>query len=136
VRYLKKYKIFESIEDDSSVISTIEDMSLDLEDTGLNVTVSKFSIQGDIGGTNGRVFIRIHGSMLAEPFPESDELNEFLTRVDNYMINNGFISYIISYSYLEESDWHEDVRAFNIKQLLQDIENYETVSEIRLYYKR
>ena len=79
-------------------MSNIKDLSLELTDTDSNyqVSVSKYSVHGELQGTSGRVYVSIFykgypslgiGGM---KFVFCDELVEFLRRLGEYMKERGF----------------------------------------------
>lgn len=58
MKYIKKYKLFESIDSDDYARATIGDMALDLKDDGFNVSISPYSIHKDPTGTHGKIFMK------------------------------------------------------------------------------
>ena len=86
MKYLKKYKLFESSSYDrhSETKNTIRDMSLELEDNGLQVDIQD---KGDL-----TIVIWKHkGDEWHMKYDFDDECIDFLLRLNDYMISNGFV---------------------------------------------
>lgn len=135
MKYLKRYN--ESTDSDNEAIDTIRDMSLDLSDIGLSVSVSKFISHGDVSGDYGKICLRINGGTNIHYEFSNGDVYDFLTRLHNYLSDNGFEEYIISYNYREEEgELFEDERVDTMTELLSLLTKKIILTEIRLYYKR
>jgi len=143
-RYLKSYKIFESLDTVDVIRVGIEDIALDLKDTGLVVTV--FSEVGNL--QKGGMFIRVTGGTrsyggfkVIDNVEQLDELKVFITRVNSYLIDNRFSPESISYDYVgDDGEYQEDART-NIRSFLIGFEegryiNEDRIINLRLYYTR
>lgn len=87
MKYLKKYKIFESID---SIAEDLEDIFLELKDDGNDIQINKYSSRysSDIGIT----FIPNKNNKKAEIFFNSEELK----RAYSYLQSNGYTAYYLT----------------------------------------
>ena len=140
MKYIKKYKLFESIDSDDYARATIGDMALDLKDDGFNVSISPYSIHKDPTGTHGKIYVSIS---LGNDFTDSrnffniHEICDFITRMDNYLSDNNFILDFISYIY-DDGSWtgEGEGRAYSVKELLENSGKEAEVSRLNFYYKK
>jgi hypothetical protein len=140
---INESKVFESLDTVDEVRVGIEDIALDLKDTGLIVKV--LSEVGNI--QKGGIFIKInggtrgYGGFVIANAEQLDELKVFVTRVNSYLIDNKFSPESISYDYIgDDGEYQEDART-NIRSFLIGFEEGRYTKEdkiinLRLYYTR
>lgn len=145
MKYLKSYN--ESIDDNTKVaIETIEDMSLELEDAGSNVSTSNIPSHCkwlNNGEREEGILIMIGPIVkLDRHLNGLDELSDFLKRSNKYLIDNGYTIFKVSHDGIDDDgEYYEDARS-NIRTLLQEIEDIKKphndawISEIGLYYTK
>ena len=142
MKYIKKYKLFESIDSDDYARATIGDMALDLEDDGFNVSISKYSIHKDPTGTHGKIYVCItlngnSGMGIGGERFHIHQIYDFITRMDNYLSDNNFILDFISYIY-DDGSWtgEGEGRAYSVKELLENSGKEAEVSRLNFFYKK
>ena len=102
MKYLKKYKLFESYFNET-IIDELDDILLELKDLGYFVDITEMKGSGVLNPAKIRVFI---GGIAKSNFTYDGVVKEVFERMTDYMESEGFNIVDVFYSTPEEPSSH------------------------------